>query len=72
MPNRSRAEVEREVKQCALEVVQLQKDAFELEQQRDGPEPPSDLDEQIRRKADELKVAQDRWSALKAEEDASN
>ena len=71
MANRSRVEVERELELSAVEVVRLQKDAFELEQQREGPEPPSDLDEQIRRKSDELKAAQERWTTLKAEADAA-
>jgi hypothetical protein len=71
MANRSRADVERELEQSAVAVVQLQKDTYELEQQREGPEPPADLDEQIRRKTDELKAAQERWTVLKAEADTS-
>lgn len=71
MANRTKDEVERELEQCAEDVVQLQKDASELEQQREGPEPPSDLDEQIRRKSEELTAAEERWTALKAEADAA-
>lgn len=71
MANRPKAEVERELERVAVEVVRLQKDAFELEQQRAGSEPPPDLDEQIRRKADELAAAQKRWADLKAEADAA-
>ena len=67
MAERSTAEVEHEFEDCTLEVVQLQKDVFELEQQREGPEPPADLEDQIRRKSDEVKEAQARWAALKAE-----
>jgi len=67
MANRSRAEVEQELEGCALQVVELQKDVFELEQQREGPGPPADLEDQIERKSEALKDAQARWDALKAE-----
>jgi hypothetical protein len=67
MPNRSKAEVERELEDCAMQVVGLQKDVFELEQQREDSAPPADLEEQIRTKSDALKALQARWDALKAE-----
>jgi hypothetical protein len=72
MANRSKAEVEQELEDSTLQVVQLQKDVFELEQQREGPAPPTDLEDQIQRKSDELKAAQARWDALKAESESSN
>jgi len=72
MANRSRAEVEQELESCALQVVELQKDVFELEQQREEPEPPADLDDQIRRKSDALKDAQGRWDALQVEAKSSD
>ena len=67
MADRSKAEVEQEINDCALDVVALQKDIYELEQQRDGPEPPADLEDQIQLKSDALKEAQARWEASKAE-----
>jgi hypothetical protein len=70
MANRSKAEVEQELEDSAMQVVQLQKDVFELEQQREGSAPPTDLEDQIRRKSDELKDVQARWDALKAESDS--
>jgi hypothetical protein len=65
------AQVEQELEGCAIQVVQLQKDVFELEQQREEPDPPADLEDQIRRKSAELKEAQARWDALKAEAESS-
>jgi hypothetical protein len=70
MANRSKAEVEQELKGCGLEVIELQKDISELEQQREGPDAPADLEDQVRRKSDALKDAQARWDALKAEADS--
>jgi hypothetical protein len=67
MGTRSKAEVEQELEGCAMQVIELQKDVFELEQQREGPEPPANLEDQIQRKSDALKDAQARWDALKAE-----
>ena len=67
MGKRSKAEVEQELEGYALQVIEFQKDVFELEQQREGPEPPADLEDQIQRKSDALKDAQARWDALKAE-----
>jgi hypothetical protein len=67
MANRSRVEVEKEIEDCALQIVEFQKDVSELEQQREEPEPPADLEDQIQRKSDAVKDAQARWSALKAE-----
>ena len=67
MANRSKAEVEQELEGCAMQVIEFQKDISELEQQREGPEPPADLEDQIQRKAEALKDAQARWDALKAE-----
>jgi hypothetical protein len=67
MANRSKSDIEREIEECAVQVVQLQKDAFELEQQAEGSEPPADLAAQIQRKADELKGAEARHAALRAE-----
>jgi hypothetical protein len=67
MANRSKAEVEKELEDCAMEVIEFQKDVFELEQQREGPEPPPDLEDQIQRKTDALKDAQARWETVKAE-----
>jgi hypothetical protein len=72
MAKRSRTEVEQELEGCAMQVVEFQKDVFELEQQRGGPEPPADLEDQIQRKSDALKDAQARWDALKAEAEASD
>jgi hypothetical protein len=72
MANRSKAEVEQELEDCALQVVELQKDVFELEQQREGPAPPADLEDQIQRKSDALKDAQARWDTLKAEAESSS
>ena len=72
MANRSRAEVEQELEGCALQVVEFQKDVFELEQQRDGAAPPADLEDQIQRKSAALKDAQARWDALKAEAESSD
>jgi hypothetical protein len=63
MGNRSKAEVE----DCAMQVIEFQKDVFELEQQREAPGAPTDLEDKIRRKSDALKEAQARWDALKAE-----
>jgi hypothetical protein len=71
MANRSKAEVEQEIAECGMQVVRLQKDVFGLEQQREGPEPPADLEDQIRQKSDELKEAQGRWAALKAEAESA-
>jgi hypothetical protein len=71
MANRSKAEVESELEDCALQVVELQKDVAELEEQRGGSGPPADLEDQIRRKSDELKDAQARWEALKAEAESA-
>jgi hypothetical protein len=71
MPNRTRAEVEQELEGCARQVVALQKDVFELEQQREDQTPPADLEEQIRCKSDELKDVQARWDALKAEAESA-
>jgi hypothetical protein len=72
MANRSKAEVEQELEDCGIQVVELQKDVFELEQQREGPAPPADLEDQIQRKSAALKDAQARWDALKAEADSSD
>jgi hypothetical protein len=71
MANRSKVEVQKELEDCALHVVELQKEVFELEQQREGAEPPADLEDQIQRKSETLKDAQARWEALKAEEEAA-
>jgi len=71
MATRSRAEVEQELESCGLQVVRLQKEVFELEQQRAGSAPPADLEDQIQRKSDELKDVQSRWDALKAEAESS-
>jgi hypothetical protein len=71
MSDRSTAEVEQEIQDYAMEVVALQKDVFELEQQRDGPEPPADLEDQIRLRSDDLKKAQARWAASKAEAESA-
>ena len=67
MANRSTAEVKQELEDRARQVVRLQKDIFELEQQREGPEPPADLEDQIRGKSTELEDAQAQWAATKAE-----
>jgi hypothetical protein len=67
MAKRSKVEVEQELESCAMQVIELQKDVFELEQQREGSAPPADLEDQIQRKSDALKDAQARWDALKAE-----
>ena len=72
MANRSKAEVEQELEGCGLEVIELQKDISELELQREGPDAPADLEDQIQRKTDALKDAQSRWDALKAEADSSD
>ena len=72
MANRSKAEVEQELERCGLEVIELQKDVSELEQQREGPDVPADLEDQIQRKTDALRDAQARWDALKAEADSSD
>jgi hypothetical protein len=71
MPNRTKAEQEQDVEDCAIEVVQLQKDVYELEQQREDRAPAADLDAQIERKSSDLKDAQARWNALKAEASSS-
>jgi hypothetical protein len=71
MADRSKTEVEQEIEDYALEVVGLQKDLYELEQQRDGPEPPADLEDQIRLTSDALKEAQARWAASKAEAESA-
>jgi hypothetical protein len=71
MANRSKAEVEKELEACALEVVEFQKDVAELEEQREGPDPPAGLEEQIQSKSDALKDAQARWEALKAEAESA-
>jgi hypothetical protein len=71
MAGRSRAEIEQNLEDSALQVVQLEKDIYELEQKREAPGPPADLDDQIRRKTDELKAAQAAWAALKAEAESS-
>ena len=71
MANRSKAEVEQELEDCALQVVELQKDVSELEEQREGQEPPADLEDQIQRKSEALKDAQARWDALKAEAESA-
>jgi hypothetical protein len=72
MGKRSKAEVEQELQDCALQVVEFQKDVFELEQQREEPEAPAELEDQIQRKSDALKDAQARWDALKAEAESSD
>ena len=72
MANRSKVEVEQELEGCAMQVIELQKDVFELEQQREGPAAPADLEDQIQRKSDALKEVQARWDALKAEADSSD
>ena len=71
MANRSKAEVEQELEGCAMQVIEFQKDVFELEQQREGPDAPPDLEDQIRRKSDALRDAQARWDALNAEAESS-
>jgi hypothetical protein len=71
MPNRLKTKVEQDVEDCALEVVQLQKDVYELEQNREDRAPAAELDEQIQRKSSALKDAQARWNALKAEAESS-
>jgi hypothetical protein len=72
MASRPKAEVQQELEDCAMQVVALQKDVFELEQQREESAPPADLEDQIRSKSEELKGAQDRWAALKAEAASSD
>jgi hypothetical protein len=72
MGKRSKAEVEQELEGCAMQVIEFQKDVFELEQKREGPEPPAHLEDQIQRKSDALKDAQARWDALKAEAESAD
>jgi len=72
MASRPKNEVEKELKDCGMQVVRLQKDVYDLEQQREGPAPPADLEDQIRRKSDELRDVQGRWDALKAEADSAS
>ncbi len=72
MGKRSQAEVEQELQGCALQVVEFQKDVFELEQQREGPEPPANLEDQIQRKSDALKDDEARWEALSAEAESAD
>lgn len=67
MANRSKADVERELEAQAVQVVLIQKEIAELEARREEAEPPADLDDQIRRKTDELGKAQSQWASLKAE-----
>jgi hypothetical protein len=72
MANRSKAEVELELEGCAMQVIEFQKDVFELEQKREGQDAPPDLEDQIQRKSDALRDAQARWDALKAEAESSD
>jgi hypothetical protein len=72
MGNRSKAEVEQELEECAIQVIEFQKDVFELEQQREAPGAPLRPEDQIQRKSDALKDAQARWDALKAESESSD
>ena len=55
--NDQRPRSSRSCRAATLQVVEFQKDVFELEQQREGPEPPADLEDQIQRKSDALKDA---------------
>lgn len=71
MADRTKAEVAQEVETCALDVIALQKEIYELEQRRDEADPPPDLEDQIRVKSDALKEAESRWAASKAEAEAA-
>jgi hypothetical protein len=71
MANRSKADVERELEAQAVQVVLIQKEIAELEARREEPESPADLDDQIRRKTDELGEAQNQWTSLKAEAESA-
>lgn len=71
MEVRSKAEVEQEIEDCAMQVVELQREVSELEDQRDGPVPPADLEDQIRLRSAALTEAQARWEASKAEAESA-